>query len=242
MKLRTSIWLSGFLLLATTLSACNLGATPAPTQDVVAIQSTAMAQVVSTVSAQQTQTAAAIPPTAIPTDTLLPTFTLQPTFAPAGGSTPFAFDTPLPGLTPLAIASPTLGAISTVTTKNGCNDALYLGEDPYYTDAGHRLEVNIGQVVEQYFRLKNTGTCNWDEGYAFVFQPEYSSPEVSGNTVTLVKNKASDYTMVGNEVRYKAIMKAPKVAGNYQGFWKLRADDGSEFGPLVSLYITVRKP
>lgn len=242
MKLRKHVWFTGFLLSSMILSACNLGATPAPTQDVAAIQSTALAQVLSTVSAQQTQTAAAVPPTALPTDTLIPTITLQATFGPVGGETATPFGTQLANFTPLAISTVTSSALSTVTTKNGCNDGLYVGEDPHYTDAGHYLEVNIGQTVEQFFQFKNTGTCNWDEGYAFVFQPEYSSPEITGNIITLPKNKPSDYTMVGDQVRYKAIIKAPKVAGDYAAFWKLRADDGSEFGPLVSLYIRVRKP
>lgn len=239
MKLRRQIWLTGTLLIATILSACNLGATPAPTQDAAAIQSTALAQVLSTVSAQQTQTAAAIPPTAVPTDTLVPTLTLQATFAPVGG-TPLG--TQLPGLTPLVLATFTPGLAATLTTKNGCNDALYMGESPYYTDSANYLEVEIGRVVEQFFRFKNTGTCKWDEGYGFYFRPEYSSPEVTGNDIVLPKSKESDYTNVGDEVRYKAILKAPKTAGDYAAFWKLKADDGSDFGPLVSLYIRVKKP
>jgi len=242
MKLRKHIWLSGSLLIAITLSSCNLGATAVPTQDAAAIQSTALAQVLSTVSAQQTQTAAAIPPTARPTDTLLPTITLQATFAPVGGGTPLGFGTQLPGTTPLVISTVTVGALSTVTTKNGCNDALYLGEDPYYTDAGHYLEVNIGKTVEQFFHFKNTGTCVWDEGYGFYFKPEYSSPELTGNNILWTKNKPTDYVAVGNEVRLKGIIVAPKVAGDYSAFWKLRDDGGNEFGPLVSLYIRVRKP
>ncbi len=234
MKLRKHMWLTGFLLAAITLSSCNLGATPAPTQDVAAIQSTAIAQVLSTVSAQQTQTAAAIPPTALPTDTLLPTITLQPTFSGIG--------TQLAGLTPLAIATVTPGVISTTTTKNGCNDAMYMGEYPHYTDSGHYLEVNIGEWVEQFFTFKNTGTCKWDEGFGFIFMPEYSSPELTGNTIILPKNKESDYTPVGNSISYKGIVRAPKVAGDYAAFWKLRDDGGNIFGPLVSLYIRVRKP
>lgn len=238
MKFRKSNWLSGFLLLAVTLSACNLGATPAPTQDIVAIQSTAMAQVISTVSAQQTQTAAAIPPTAIPTDTLLPTFTLQPTFAPAGGSTPFVFDTPLPGLTPLAIASPTLGAISTVTTKNGCNDGTYIGETAPYDNT----EFGIGEIIKKGWTILNSGTCEWDEGYAFAFMPDSSSPEVSGPTITLPKNKPSDYTKPGHTQSFIVTFKAPKVAGTYKVYWKLRDDSGNYFGPLVYLIFRVRKP
>lgn len=232
------------LLVTIPLSACNLGATAVPTQDIAAVQATALAQVMSTVSAQQTQTAAAIPPTALPTDTLIPTVTLQATFAPIGGvsPTPLGFGTQLPGLTPLSIATVTSGVISTLTTKNGCNDALYMGESPHYTDSGNYLEVEIGRTVEQFFHFKNTGTCKWDEGYSFMFQTASSSPEITGNTVTLPKNKESDYTIPGNEVRYKAIVKAPKTSGDYVGYWKLQADDGSLFGPLVSLYIRVKKP
>ena len=238
MKLRKYTWLTIFLLVSLILSSCNLGATPAPTEDPASIQSTAFAQVMSTVDAQKTQTAAAIPPTVAPTDTLIPTITLQATLDFSAG----ASQTPLVNFTPLTIATVTPGVVTTLTTKNGCNDGLYMGEAPHYTDAGHYLEVTIGETIEQYFHFKNTGTCNWDEGYAFMFQPELSSPEVTGNNIILVKNKPTDYTVVGDEVRYKAIIKAPKVAGDYAAFWKLRADDGSEFGPLVSLYIRVRKP
>jgi hypothetical protein len=184
----------------------------------------------------------------MPTNTALPatpTLSAPPTFAPVGGEstvTPFPFNTAQPGLglTPLASPVPTLGAYATVTTKNGCNDGQYIDESPHYTDAGHFLEVGIGQVIEQFFQYKNIGTCTWDEGYAFVFQPEYSSPEIEGNTIILPKNKIKDYTAPGYQVRYKAIIKAPKVLGDYHAAWKLRDDAGNEFGALVTLYIRVR--
>jgi hypothetical protein len=240
MKFRKLLWLATILIPTIILSACNLGATPAPTQDPGAVQTQAFNLVLTQAASQQTQTAAAVPPTAVPTNTFLPTAT----FITLGGTTvtPFAFNTQQPGFTAIASPITTPGVISTITTKNGCNDALYMGEDPHYTDATHFLEVGIGQVVEQFFRFKNTGTCPWDEGYGFIFQPEYSSPELTGNDVLLTKQKPSDYSAVGTEVRYKAIIKAPKVAGDYSAFWKLRDDGGNEFGPLVSLYIRVRKP
>jgi hypothetical protein len=182
----------------------------------------------------------------MPTNTFLPTVTLAalPTFAPIGGGTltPFAFNTQSSLLTPIPSVTPLAVGVATTTTKNGCNDGMYLSEDPYYTDSGHRLDVNIGDTVEQFFRYKNTGTCTWDEGYAFAFQPSYSSPESTGNTIKLLKNRPADYTAPGNEVRYKAIVKAPKTAGDYQFFWKLEDDGGNKFGSLVSLYLRVRQP
>jgi hypothetical protein len=240
MKFRKLFWLPTILIFTIILSACNLGATPAPTEDPGAVQTQAFNLVLTQAASQQTQTAAAVPPTTVPTNTFIATAT----FITLGGTTvtPFAFSTQQPGFTPIASPISTPGAVSTVTTKNGCNDGMYMGEDPHYTDATHFLEVGIGEVVEQFFRFRNTGTCAWDEGYGFIFQPEYSSPEITGNDVILAKNKISDYSAVGTEVRYKAIIKAPKVAGDYSAFWKLRDDAGNEFGPLVSLYIRVRKP
>jgi len=242
MNSRTSLWLITILITMIVLSACNLGATPAPAVDPGAIQTQAFNDVLTQVSSQQTQTALAVPPTPIPTNTFLPTITLGATFEGAASITPFSFNTQQPGFTPITSPVATLGIISTTTTKNGCNDGMYMGEDPYYTDSTHPLEVGIGEVIQQYFGYKNTGTCAWDEGYGFIFQPQLSSPEIEGNDVLFTKSKPTDYIYPGSQVRFKAIIKAPKVAGDYQTFWKLRADDGTIFGSLVSLYIRVKKP
>src|SRR3989304_2204813 len=97
MKFRKSLWLMAVTMLAVILSSCNLGATPAPTQDLGAIQTQAFNLVL-------TQVALASSPTPLPTNPTLPTATPEapPTFAPVGGGestvTPFAFNTPLPGL------------------------------------------------------------------------------------------------------------------------------------------------
>jgi hypothetical protein len=237
MKLRKHVRLSGCLLVAITLSACNLGATPAPTQDVAALQSTAMAQVLSTVSSQQTQTAAAVSPTALPTDTLVPpTATVEINFST---TTPLVgFGTQLPGLTPLAISTVTSGVISTVTTKNGCNDGTYIGETkPFDYD-----EVNSGEEISKGWTILNTGTCDWDEGYVFQFLAEQSDAEIKGPSIVLPKSKPGDYTKVGHSQTYIVKFNAPKTAGVYKGYWKLKDDGGNFFGPLVSIIITVRKP
>jgi hypothetical protein len=237
MKLRKYIWPTGFLIVAITLSACNIGATPAPTQDVAAMQSTAMALVLSTVSAQQTQTAAAIPPTALPTDTLVPTVTVQVIIG-SESATPFSVGTLIPGTTPLVISTVTSGVVSTITTKNGCNDGTYIGETgPFDYD-----EVNIGEAISKGWTILNTGTCPWDEGYVFQFLAEQSDPEIKGPSIILPKNKPEDYTKPGASQTYIVKFNAPKTAGVFKGYWKLKDDAGNFFGPLVSVIITVRKP
>lgn len=240
MKFRNLLGLASAMALTIILSACSLGATPAPTEDPGVIQTQAVSMVLTQVSMQQTQTALAIPPTALPTNTPLPTATLGtlPTFAPAGGATntPFAFNTQLPGLTPLASPLATIGIVSTVTTKNGCNDGLFLSESaPYDKDV-----VTAEKTFKKSWMIQNTGTCRWDEGYSFTFMPELSSPELKGYSIVLKKNAPEEYTDPQHSQTFVVKLVAPKAAGEYKGYWKLRDDSGNYFGPLVSVWITVQ--
>lgn len=243
MKFRKSLWLASAVILAVILTSCTLGATPAPTEDVGAIQTQAYSVVLTQVAMQQTQTALAVPPTPspLPTNTLSPlpspTLGTPPTFAPAGGvGTPFAFNTQQPGLTPLASPISTLGVVSTITTKNGCNDGTFYGETaPYDKD-----KVVANKEFSKGWTIFNSGTCTWDEGYSFTFMPELSSPELEGYSIVLKKNAPEDYTKPQHTQTFIVKLTSPKVAGEYKGFWKLKDDSGNFFGPLVSVWIVVK--
>jgi hypothetical protein len=229
-------WLARIFTLAIILSACNLGATPAPAQDPGAIQTQAFNLVLTQSAMQITQTAQAIPPSPTATATLA----ALPTFAPINGVTtvtPFAFGQQ-PGFTPITSPLPTLGAVSTTTTKNGCNDGTYIGE----TEPFDGTEVGIGQLISKGFTILNSGTCTWDEGYAFAFLADRSSPEIQGESIVLPKNTPEDYTAPGHTQSFIVKFKAPKLAGEYKAYWKLRDDKGNFFGPLVYADIIVRKP
>jgi hypothetical protein len=231
MKFRKAQWLIGYTILAMILSSCNLGATPVPTQDVGAIQTQAFEQVM-------TQAAAAYTPTVMPTDTLAPTNTLAapPTFASIGGgsagsgtATPFSFNTPQPGLTqPVLSPVPTIaGSVPTITTENGCNNGAFIGESAPYD--GDVLEPS--KAFEKNFDLMNTGSCAWDEGYAFVFQPTYSTPGFKGYDI-LIK-KAENYTAPGKKITFSMKLTSSHIPGEHIGSWKMRDDAGNYFGPLV---------
>src|SRR3990172_1226338 len=75
------------LLTATlTLAACNMGATPAPTVDINAINTAAVATAMGQISAQLTQTALAAPTnTTLPTNTPLSLSTAAAGASPTGG-------------------------------------------------------------------------------------------------------------------------------------------------------------
>ena len=237
MKFRKYQWLAIGAMLSILLSSCNWGATPAPTQDIGAIQTEAFNQVL-------TQVALANTATPLPTNTALPaTPTLQapPTFAPVGGVstvTPFAFNTAQPGfgLTPLASPVATLGGIvPTVTTKNGCNDGLLVSESAPYDGA----VLKPGQAYEKAFGFVNTGSCAWDEGYAFVFQPAYSTPGFKGYDI--VFRKAEDFTAPQKGITFIIKLNASNVPGEHIGSWKLRDDGGNYFGSLVYVKYVINK-
>jgi hypothetical protein len=238
MKFHKLQWLVIYTMLAIILSSCNLGATPAPTQDIGAIQTEAFNQVL-------TQVALASSPTPLPTYTALPataTLIVPPTFAPIGGGsstvTPFPFNTAQPGLglTPLASPVPTLaGSVATVTTKNGCNNGILIGESAPYD--GTILLPTV--AYEKHFDFQNTGTCTWDEGYTFVFLPQYSSPDFKGYDIRI--RKAEDFVKPQGKITFVIKLNASNIPGEHIGAWKLRDDGGNFFGSMVWVKYIIKK-
>ncbi len=228
MKFRKLLWLIAVTMLAVILSSCNLGATPAPTQDLGAIQTQAFNDVLTQVALQSS-------PTPLPTNTTLPTATLAApaTFAPVGGGgatvTPFPFGTSLPGLglTPLASPVPTIGVYSTITTKNGCNDGIMVAESKPF-DGDVLFPANN---FEKVFQFLNTGTCTWDEGYTFAFLPDFSTPGFQGSDIVI--KKPEDFTKPGSSISFVLKLTTNNKPGEYIGSWKLRDDLGSYFGSMV---------
>ncbi len=242
MLVRKSVRRVLFIVLnaALMLTACNMGATPAPTVDINAINTAAYNTAMAQVSIQQTQAALAAPSaTSLPTNTSAPIVlpgngTLLPTI---GGTPPtVSFNntptTPLAGLTPLVTSiAPTSAGIG--VTANGCNDALFVAEN-----LPDKSVIGAGKDFDKSWELKNTGTCTWDEGYVFAFQANLSSVEIEGYDIII--DKSEEYTKPGHSQSFIIKLTAPTTAGEYKGYWKLKDDSGSYFGPLVFLDIVVK--
>jgi hypothetical protein len=239
MKFRKINWLIGVLLVSILISACNIGATPAPTQDPNAIQTQAFEIVLTQQALLQTQTAAAIPPTPLPTNTLAPINTLPPlpTTNAFATSTPFGINTQQPGLTPLAInSSPTVGVISTTTTKNGCNDGYLISEGGPYDGK----TVGINTEFTKTWEFINVGTCAWDEGYTFAFVQEFSTgPKPAKKDFVIPKD--GPFAKPGGTYTFTVDLKTPKTPGEYIWYFKLKDDAGNFFGSLVWTKIIVVK-
>ena len=214
------------------LSACNLGATPAPTIDVNAINTAAVSTAVAQFNVQLTQTALAIPPTALPTNTEIPTETSLPTFAaPATEAVlpTVSFNTPVAGFTPLA----TVAAINpTQVSGDACDNNVFIAD----ITVPDGTVMKPGQDFKKIWRVKNTGNCTWDEGYSLVAIPGGDS--LDGQTYTIKLKK--DFVAPGATVDLGIDMTAHLKPGDYQGCWKMKNDRGFYFGTILCVVIKVK--
>lgn len=214
------IAMSGTFLLA----ACNLGKSPEPTQDVNAIYTSVAETTMAQFNVQQTQTAQAVPSA---TATAPATFTPLPTFPVLSGVTPLA-TFPSGGTTP--IASPVLGGGTGGSTAVGCNDSAFVAET-----IPDGTTFSPGKNFTKTWQLQNTGTCAWDQGYAFTF---VDGDHMSGADVTF--KKSGDTTDPGHSQSFNIPLVAPSQAGEYKGYWQMQDDQGIAFGSRVWVDIVVK--
>jgi hypothetical protein len=157
---------------------------------------------VGTFAAGLTQTALSLP-------TNTPTAT--PTFTPTSTST---------SSTPLATAS---RAVPTASCYG-----LTLASDVTIPDG--TLMVS-GQAFTKTWRVKNTGTCNWDAGFKFVF--------ISGESMGGVPLLLSTPVSPGAEMDISIAMTTPTKTGNVTGHWRMSTAIGTLFGADVFVAIVV---
>lgn len=228
---------------ALTLTACNMGATPAPTIDMNAINTAAFETAVAQISVGQTQTALAAPSaTLLPTNTSAPLVTVvlpaNETVLPtaAGGALPtVSFNTtpitPLPGFTPLVSPVP---PAATNSLGDACNNSAFEG-DVTIPDGS---VIAPGTNFKKVWKLRNTGTCTWDQGYAFVYLGG-SKPDLDGYTYQFRDKNTDDFVAAGEAIDIGINLTAPCAPGKYEGHWRMQNDKGYFFGTTVSVYIEV---
>lgn len=120
-----------------------------------------------------------------------------------------------------APANPTAVPPATSTTQaTPCNWAQFVADITYPDDTA----VKVGTTFVKTWRLKNVGSCAWAPGYQIIYASgdQMNAPASSTLTNTTIQP--------GGTVDVSLNLKAPDAAGTYQGFFKLRATDGQEFG------------
>ncbi|MGZ6346107.1 MAG: NBR1-Ig-like domain-containing protein [Anaerolineales bacterium] len=169
-----------------------------------------------------TPTAAAIETSAVGTFAagLTQTFLSLPTDTPTATPTFTPTTTPTRS-TPLATMT---GAVTATISCYG----LTLVSDVTIPD---NTAMNPGQTFTKTWQVKNTGTCNWDAGFKFVF---ISGDSMGGIPLVLVTPVSP-----GGLMDISIAMTAPSKAGAVRGHWRMSTASGALFGADVFVAIIV---
>ena len=161
------------------------------------------------------ETAATVTPTPSPTATRAPsTFTPQP---PPSTRTPTA--TPVPAR---------------------CVDGMAWERDLTFDDKNMTAPpvLSPGQVFVKGWRVRNTGTCTWDNRYRLAYVGGNTPAAQMGGIPVFVAGTVPP----GATYDFYVQLVAPAAPGTYQGFWQMYNDLNRPFGARVWVGIRVPSP
>ena len=109
------------------------------------------------------------------------------------------------------------------------HDARFL-EDLTFPDGE---VVTPGQTIDKRWSVQNLGSCDWGAGYRLIHlgQDDFLAPEA----VALYPARA------GTNAVWQVELQAPLEVGQYVSQWQAQAPDGSTFGDVVYILISVEK-
>lgn len=92
-----------------------------------------------------------------------------------------------------------------------------------------------GQPFTKSWRLRNTGTCNWDPSFFLRYvRGNVPAAQMNGQPVPVPA-----VIVPGATVDMSVNLIAPSSPGTYQGFWQMSAPNGTFFGQTIWVGITV---
>jgi hypothetical protein len=94
--------------------------------------------------------------------------------------------------------------------------------------------IEPGGRIDKVWKVKNTGTCNWGEGYLLVF---YSGDQMQAPNYQALPGTAPDKT-----TNIGVTMVAPFSPGTYTAVFRLKSPTGDYFGPELSTTIVIEQP
>ena len=134
-----------------------------------------------------------------------------------------ATDTATPTFTYTATGTQTSTGTATATETPDspeCNRAEFVW-DVNYPDGSY---IHIGTVFDKTWRIRNVGTCTWTPKYKLVFQ----SGDAMGAPATLALTNSN--VPPNSNLNISVKLTSPQDQGTYQGYFKMRAPDGTVFG------------
>ena len=140
--------------------------------------------------------------------------------------------------TPAPNATPT--AVPTVAPPAGCIDGMAWVADLTYDDKNMSAPPIIppGQTFVKSWRVRNSGTCTWNNTYLLAFDHGNVPAASMGGQPIYVQGTVAP----GATYDFSANLTAPTLPGGYQGFWQMRNGNGKAFGETIWVGIRVPAP
>jgi hypothetical protein len=139
--------------------------------------------------------------------------------------------TPTPQIMPTLTLMPTKTIIVPATAApKPCNSAQFISET-----IPDNTAFDPNESFTKTWRFKNIGTCTWNKNYRLVFS---SGDKMSGSSSI----NFSESVKPGEQVDLGVDLKAPGSTGTYQGFWKVKDDQGFFFVNNIWVKIKAVKP
>jgi len=96
------------------------------------------------------------------------------------------------------------------------------------------MQVTAGSNLDKQWRVKNGGTCNWNESYSIRL--------ISGSDLGAANPQAIIPLRGGVEGVIRITFTAPNEVGNYTSSWQAYDPSGQAFGDFFSMEINVIAP
>lgn len=144
-----------------------------------------------------------------------------------------------PTAVPTTAATAVLAATATTTQPqpDACTDALAYVADLSYDDQNMTQPplFTPGQPFRKGWRIRNSGSCTWNPGYAMTFVEGNGPSSSMGGRATAVNGPVPP----GATYDLYVDLVAPLNLGIYQGTWQMRNAQGTPFGERVWVGISV---
>jgi hypothetical protein len=219
------------ILLVLILASCNLGKSPEPTADVNAVYTSVAGTMIAQLNDQLTQTAQAVPSESLASPTESPTLPPLPTLPIGTDITPFS-PTAAFGVVTSAAGPPPAAGTGSGSTAVGCADSIFVAD---ITIPDGTVE-KPGATFKKVWRMQNSGTCNWGDGFVFAFV--YGS-NMGGGSIKITDQ--SHFVAPGGTGDFGVNMTAPAIPNTYGGCWRMQTNSGFFFGQLACVKIKVSK-
>ena len=98
-------------------------------------------------------------------------------------------------------------------------------QDVTYDDTVEKPVLKANKRVLKIWRVQNTGTCAWDDGFVLV---QYSGDNMDASKWEI--KKKADFVDPGEIVDISVELTVPSKKGEHGGCWRMKGDNDFYFG------------